>query len=358
MPAGEQGQATGKPDAQARGPRRLPRLWRWLPAILCAIVAAGLGGWVLKGGHVLVMRTPSMGTAAQAGSLVLTRPLGNAPLHRGMIVAFRVPNTGEIYTHRIAALFGNGRFRTRGDLNSADDGWELTRSAIVGVPVLVVPVLGWLVLGLPWALAVLAVGTMLGRLLPRSARPAVRSAIVGGMLALPLYVVRPFVRVTIAGAGPVTPAASHSARSAAVLARHIAASHTLHGATASATVARAGKLFAARLVDGGVLPLHVTLRSAHTVIQPGHAGVITARLASQASSTLEAHAVLPLWGWAVLAALVLAPLPVGVLGLRQRIAVTNATPEALVPNPELDSSAPGPGMRTEPTQVYAWTLNQ
>jgi hypothetical protein len=53
------------------------------------------------------------------------------------------------------------------------------------------------------------------------------------------------------------------------------------------------------------------------VIEPGHAGIIAARLARHANSTLEAHAILPAWAWALLAAIVLSPLAVGMLALRE-----------------------------------------
>ncbi len=202
------GQAVGAFALADRLPRRIWRAVRWLPAAGGVLVAVALGAWIVGRGHMLVMQTPSMGTTAPAGSLVLTRPLGNVPLRRGMIVAFHVPNTGQVYMHRVAALLAGGRFRTRGDLNAADDGWELTRAAVVGLPVLIVPDLGWVVLSAPYALAVLALGMLLGQLLPRAVRPALRSATVGGAVALPLYVVRPFVRVAVASAGRITATAS------------------------------------------------------------------------------------------------------------------------------------------------------
>ena len=313
MPAGEPQPAAVAAHGRTRRPSRLSRYALWLPAVACLIVAAGLGVWTLERGHVLVMRTPSMGTTAPAGSLVLTRPLGRSALHPGMIVAFRVPNTGEVYMHRIAALQTDGSFRTRGDLDSSDDGWTLTRGAIVGVPVLIAPLLGWLVLCLPWALAVLVAGAILARALPRAARPGVRSLTIGGAIALPIYLTRPFVRATITSAGPVSPLAN--------------AHHRLLGTTSGAAKAAAGLVHVpstlqARLVDGGVLPLRVTLGPAHATIHPGHAGVITAQAAGRTLSTLAARAIVPWWGYALLAVLMIIPLPIGLLGLRDQEEVT------------------------------------
>ncbi len=299
------------PDSTPRRPRHARRLALWLPATLGALAALALGAWIfIAHGDMLVMQTPSMGTTAPAGSLVLTRPIGDVALRRGMVVAFHVPSTGALYMHRVAQLLPGGAFRTRGDLNTSDDGWELTRSSIVGVPVAIIPDLGWVVSGLPWALAVLAAGAIISLVLPRFLRPAMRSVTVGGAFALPLYLVRPFVRVAVASAGRLATAAAASGHSAAARGAH-------HGGVTMASSSRSGANFLARLVNGGVLPLRITITGTHTVIEPGHAGIIAARLARHATSTLQAHAILPTWAWALLVAVVLSPLAVGMLALRE-----------------------------------------
>ena len=298
------------PGSPARRSYRARRLARWLPVALGALAALALGGWIfIAHGDMLVMQTPSMGTTAPAGSLVLTRPIGAAPLRRGMVVAFHVPSTGAVYMHRVAQLLPGGAFRTRGDLNTSDDGWELTRTSIIGVPVAIIPDLGWVVNGLPWALAVLAAGAILSLILPRFLRPAMRSVTVGGAFALPLYMVRPFVRVAVASAGRVTTAAA-GGHSAAARGAH-------HGGVTMAASSHSGANFLARLVNGGVLPLRISITGTHTVIEPGHAGIIAARLASHANSTLQAHAILPAWAWVLVGAIVLSPLAVGMLALRE-----------------------------------------
>ncbi len=256
----------------------------WAPMIVCVLVAVSIGTWVLRGGGVLVMQTPSMGTVAPVGSFVLIHPIGDAPLHQGMIVAFRVPQTGVVYMHRVAAVLPDKSFRTRGDLDAADDGWVLTRSSIVGAPSLILPWLGWVLMGAPWGLGMLVAGLLLAWLLPRSARGAIRSLTFAGCLALPLYKLRPLVRVTIATAG------------------------------------RTGHHLVANLVDSGILPLRVTLRSSVLLLHPGHLGTISARAAgqNQSMSMLQAHAALPLWGWALFAGVLLTPIAIGVLGLPER----------------------------------------
>jgi hypothetical protein len=277
-----------KTVATASRGRRLVQVACWLPAIVGVMLAAALGVWMIGGGHILVMQTPSMGTTAPTGSLVLTHELGHERLHRGMLIAFRVPETSEIYMHRIARIGPGGGIRTRGDLNSGDDGWVLTRSAIVGVPAMIVPGLGWLLLAAPWALGVLAFGVVLAYFLPRSWRPLVRSISIGGAIALPLYILRPFMRVTV-----------------------IAAGHSHHA-------------FFARLVNGGLFPLRVTLASTSVVIAPAHAGTISARIGARASAQLSAHASIPPWGWLLIAAFVLLPLLPGALAPFQRTSAQHA----------------------------------
>jgi hypothetical protein len=252
----------------------------WLPAVLCLLVAAGLGAWILSGGHVLVVQTPSMGTAAPVGSLVLTHSVADAQLHRGMIIAFRVPSTHAVYLHRIAQILPGGRIRTRGDLNGADDGWVLTRSAIVGLPALIMPGIGWLLLAAPWALGALMLGGFLAIILPRALRPSIRAITIGAAVSLPLYLLRPFSRVAV-----------------------VDTVRTSHG-------------FVARLVNAGLFPLRVTLRSSSIVLAPAHAGNITAQLAGHSTSLLAATVLIPLWGWMLFAAFVLAPLAVSTFALK------------------------------------------
>jgi hypothetical protein len=260
-----------QPNGPRRGRSRIARLAYWSPAFVVLLAAAALGAWMLGGGRMLVMRTPSMGTSAPTGSMVLTRQLGSEQLHRGMLIAFRVPNTGEVYMHRIAQIEPGGLIRTRGDLDSADDGWVLTRSAIVGVPVMIVPVLGWLLLAAPWAIGVLVVGFGIARLLPRGLRAPLRSASVGGAIALPLFILRPFVRVSLVSAGQ-----SH------------------------------GRFFA-HLVNGGLMPLNVALRSTHALLAPGHAVTITAAAAGKTLAHLSAHPALSIGDWTLLALFALVP---------------------------------------------------
>ncbi len=259
------------PTGPRRGRSRIARLAYWSPAFVVLLAAAALGAWMLGGGRMLVMRTPSMGTSAPTGSMVLTRQLGSERLHRGMLIAFRVPNTGEVYMHRIAQIEPSGLIRTRGDLDSANDGWVLTRSAIVGVPVMIVPVLGWLLLAAPWAIGVLVLGFGVARLLPRRMRAPLRSVSVGGAIALPLLILRPFVRVSLVSAGQ-----SH------------------------------GRFFA-HLVNGGLMPLNVALRSTHAFLAPGHAVTITAAAAGKALAHLSAHPALSTGTWTLLGLFALVP---------------------------------------------------
>ncbi len=84
------------------------------------------------------------------------------------------------------------------------------------------------------------------------------------------------------------------------------------------------------------------------MIEPGHAGIITTQLARHGSSTLEAHPVLPIWAWALLATLVLSPIPAGLLALRDRV-TTRAQPAV---EPESENATQPHGRGHDPAGAH------
>ena len=111
--------------------------------IVTALVFAGTGG------HWFVVRTPSMGTAAPVGTLVLTRPTTVADLHVGDVVAFHPTDAQQLtYTHRIVAIHGDS-VTTRGDINGSADPWRTTDRDLIGKAVTILPGIGYLARALP-----------------------------------------------------------------------------------------------------------------------------------------------------------------------------------------------------------------
>lgn len=120
----------------------------WVLAGIAVVVAVTVGlVLLLTGARLLAIATPSMGTAAPVGTLVVAAP---QPQYRvGEIISFT--ENARIVTHRIVGESPQG-FITKGDLNGAPDGWRIAPAAIIGKAVWLAPGLGFLLRGLPWLL--------------------------------------------------------------------------------------------------------------------------------------------------------------------------------------------------------------
>ncbi len=160
-------------------------------AVLAASVTVGVF-WML-GARWFVVRTPSMGTAAPVGTLVVTMPVHPSRLRVGEIVAFHPPtDPSETYTHRIIAI-DHGVVHTRGDINGARDPWTLTGHDIIGRAVVVLPVGGWVLRALPLLLVIGgAVWLTTGRLRARWRGPARMLGLVSAFIVA-LTVLHPLV---------------------------------------------------------------------------------------------------------------------------------------------------------------------
>jgi signal peptidase I len=184
-----------------------PRPRRSIPlTVLTTLVATGgtillLAALVfhLQGGHWFIVKTPSMGTAAPVGTLVLTTPTTASALHAGDVIAFHPPTTpDETYTHRIVKIGPTGLISTKGDINGATDPWQLTGSNVVGKAAAILPGLGWLIRGLP----IVLLGIVIVFLATARVRNATRKSsyrIAGMSLAVSVaaFFLKPFTGVVI-----------------------------------------------------------------------------------------------------------------------------------------------------------------
>ena len=118
-------------------------------SVLLLAFVVGAAVFAATGGHWFVVRTPSMGTAAPVGTLVLTRPTTVADLHVGDVVAFHPTDAQQLtYTHRIVAIHGDS-VTTRGDINGSADPWRTTDRDLIGKAVTILPGIGYLARALP-----------------------------------------------------------------------------------------------------------------------------------------------------------------------------------------------------------------
>ena len=176
----------------------------------CLMLAAVAVGWRLHGGSWAVIETPSMGTAAPVGTLILTRATSIENLALGDVVTYRPANTPErIYTHRVVTVYPDHTLQVRGDVNGAADPLPVRQQDLVGKVVHAWPGVGWLVRALPLLLlgeVVLLVAT--GVFVPDRWRSSARIVGTCLLVATSALVLRPFVHpvliaVTETDAGPV-----------------------------------------------------------------------------------------------------------------------------------------------------------
>lgn len=171
-------------------------LYRTAALVLVLLFAvAGTAAFRMTGDHWFVVRTPSMGTAAPVGSLVLTRPTDVSDLHVGDVIAYHPPSEPtETFTHRVIAVSAAG-VHTRGDINGAADPWLITGHDIVG-RAFAVPALGWLLRALPLLLVGgLVIWTLTALWAKPDRRGPLRLSGVSLLLSLCAYLLKPFVNV-------------------------------------------------------------------------------------------------------------------------------------------------------------------
>lgn len=195
--------STTTDTAQRPGPPLAARLLLILPVAAIGAMALWVLIVILGGGRLLVIETPSMGTAAPAGTLVVSYPAEVEQLRVGDVISFQPSDTSPVYTHRIQEITEQGTVRTRGDLNEAADGWELTPEQIVGKAEGLHRGFGFVLHMAPWIVG----GFALTALLRRLAKPQHRTNwwLIGASasLALACWIVRPLFGAVSTGFVPI-----------------------------------------------------------------------------------------------------------------------------------------------------------
>ena len=188
------------PDEQSApitAPRRVARLVAGLAAAIAVALVAVVAVALLCGMRWFVVETPSMGTAAPVGALVLTRP-APADVQRGDVIAFTPPGGSHVYTHRVLEVSPDGALRTKGDINGAPDPWTVPHAAVLGRTVAVLPGAGYLVRGVPGLVAggmlIWAATLLIRRRDQRAAARVIGLHVVATVVVLWLH---PFVRVVL-----------------------------------------------------------------------------------------------------------------------------------------------------------------
>ena len=193
-PAGNEGAAA---TASGRRPRGALRIAAGLASAAAIVLVAAAAVALLGGMRWFVVETPSMGATAPVGSLVITEPVPGAPA-RGTVIAFVPPGNARVYTHRVIAVGADGGIRTKGDINAAPDPWTVSRSAVLGRAVAILPGAGYLVRGVPGLIAgamlLWAATLLIRRRDQRAAARVIGLHVVATVVVLWLH---PFVRVVL-----------------------------------------------------------------------------------------------------------------------------------------------------------------
>lgn len=253
--------------------RRTVLMWA-ATVLLTALVAVTLL-FQASGGRWFVVQTPSMGTTAPVGTLLLTTPVLLEDLHVGDVVSFHPSTTpDETYTHRVIAVDADG-ITTRGDINGAVDPWKTDQAHLVGEATTILPGFGWLAKGVPLLLAGLVIVMVLTRPIGSPTHRASMRMLGGALVAaLTVFLLKPFVGLVLLDAAT-------------------------RGSDVEATV-----------VSTGMLPIRIAAEGGtHTTLAAGQVGTITAPAAEagrfhDVTSTLD----LPLWGWILFFGLCALPL--------------------------------------------------
>ncbi|MHC1560026.1 LamG-like jellyroll fold domain-containing protein [Actinomycetospora sp. C-140] len=292
-----------------------------VPGVLVAVAILAVFGaaltWHPTGGRWQIISTPSMGTAAPVGSVVLTRPAVKGTA--GDVVTFRPPEGGHSVTHRVVAVdpdpAGPG-LRTKGDINGAADPWVLHAPDLTGTVVAVAPGLGWLVRALPALIAgVVLLWWATRRWLPW--RWAVPTRVLGLsiLLGATSLVLRPFV-----------------------------------GTTTLATVAEADRTNIT-LVSTGLLPTRVTADTGGELdLVSGQVGLLTTPRSPEAQGNVLTSGVhMPWWLWIVMTGCWLLPMVYGLVAARRHPLVEGpgggGTDDRGPPPPLDPDTDPGPSDR-------------
>lgn len=166
------------------------------------VALAGTAVFLLRGGRLFIIQTPSMGLAAPIGSLVATSPVAWGHLHVGDVISFHPPtDLAQTYTHRIVSISARG-IQTRGDLNGATDGWLLHPGNVIGRADVILPGGGWILEMTPWLLAGASLVWWVSRFIDsREWRAAAQHVGVVSVLALVVRHFQPLFRIIVLNFG-------------------------------------------------------------------------------------------------------------------------------------------------------------
>jgi len=123
---------------------RIVRRVLLVSVVLVAVATGSTVAWAAAHGYrMYIVHTGSMVPALRYGDIVIDRPV-QLPVHKDEIITFLYNSGPEgVVTHRAISDTPAG-IRTKGDANPTRDPWTIHPDQVVGTPMLIVPVAGYL----------------------------------------------------------------------------------------------------------------------------------------------------------------------------------------------------------------------
>jgi signal peptidase I len=277
------GEAANRKAPRSSGPSVSTFTMALCAAVIVSVLATA--GWMVSGGRLLDVTTPSMCPTVCVGSLVAVHPY-SGPLAAGELVTFVPPGQTQMFTHRIAKILPNGSFTTKGDAESSPDPWIITRAEMVGKVNFALAGVGWWLRALP----LVAVGTFLLLMVRRTVKARHRRSFErlfgAGIVTIALLVLKPLVRGQLVQA---------------TLDPH-------HQGWIKGLI-----------VNEGLLPaqFHVVKGQVLHRLSPSKLHFVSGPRTDKGYMIIHQWASLPWWGWGIVLALVLSPM-CGFLAYRLR----------------------------------------
>ena len=247
-----------------------------LTAVAALLLAgAGIGGWTLAGGRLLIMETPSMCPAVCVGSLVMDRPSGGT-VHDGELITFHPPgDNAETFTHQVFRVLPNDTIQTRGLANSRPDPWLITRSDIVGKVEFSLWGLGWVFKALPFLALEVLCWVLVSMWVPGFVRRAWDRGWMTALVVLPALFFHPLIQGVVTSTA-VDPDDHHLLRTT--------------------------------VVNTGILSSSFRAAGTRGLVQvpSAHTEYVTSR-AIHGEAILHETASLPWWGWGILGLVIISP---------------------------------------------------
>jgi len=108
-----------------------------------------IGVFYISGFRSFIIQTPSMGTYAPVGTLVVSKPASFDKVQEKDTILFNPPGSEDTFFHRVDKVADNG-ILTKGDINGTVDPWTLGSENLIGAEFFHVQSLGFLIRVLPF----------------------------------------------------------------------------------------------------------------------------------------------------------------------------------------------------------------